>query len=61
VTPSVIRKALGRFDVKVEMSPEFRAYTAAEAETLLKAGRIKTMPDWDKALRRDLLEQAMKG
>jgi hypothetical protein len=27
----------------------------------LKAGRIKTMPDWDKALRRDLLEQAMKG
>jgi hypothetical protein len=33
----------------------------AEAEGLLKAGRIKAMPDWDRALRRDLLEQAMKG
>jgi ABC-type nitrate/sulfonate/bicarbonate transport system substrate-binding protein len=61
VTPSVVRKALGRFEIRVEMSPEFRAYTVAEAESLLKAGRIKTMPDWDKTLRRDLLEQAMKG
>ena len=46
MTPSVVRKALGRFDVKVEMSPEFRTYTVAETESLLKAGRIKTMPDW---------------
>ena len=61
VTPSVVRKALGRFDVKVEMGPEFRAYTMAEAESLLKAGRIKTMPDWERTLRRDLLEQAAKG
>jgi ABC-type nitrate/sulfonate/bicarbonate transport system substrate-binding protein len=61
VSPSVVRKALGRFEIKVEMSPEFRAYTVAEAESLLKAGRIKAMPDWDKTLRRDLLEQAMKG
>ncbi len=61
VTPAVVRKALGRFDVKVEMGPEFRAYAIAEAETLLKAGRIKSMPDWDRTLRRDLFEQAMKG
>jgi ABC-type nitrate/sulfonate/bicarbonate transport system substrate-binding protein len=40
VTPSVVRKALGRFEIRVEMSPEFRAYTVAEAESLLKAGRI---------------------
>ncbi|MBI2469256.1 MAG: hypothetical protein HYV62_15795 [Candidatus Rokubacteria bacterium] len=58
VTPSVVRKALGRFDVRVEMAPEFRAYAIAEAETLLKAGRIKTMPDWDRTRRRDLIEQA---
>ena len=61
VTPSVVRKALGRFDVKVEIGPEFRTYAVAEAEGLLKAGRIKTMPDWDRTLRRDLLEQAMSG
>jgi ABC-type nitrate/sulfonate/bicarbonate transport system substrate-binding protein len=61
LTPSVVRKALARFDVKVDMGPDFRAYAAAEAEGLLKAGRIKAMPDWDKTLRRDLLEQAMKG
>jgi NitT/TauT family transport system substrate-binding protein len=61
VTPSVVKKALGRFDVRVDMGSEFRAYAAAEAEGLLKAGRIKAMPDWDKAVRRDLLEQAMKG
>lgn len=61
VTPAVVRKALGRFDVKVEMGHDFRAYAIAEAETLLKAGRIKAMPDWDRTLRRDLLEQAMKG
>lgn len=61
VTPAVVRKALGRFDVKVEMGPEFRAYAIAEAETLLKAGRIKTMPEWDRTIRRDLFEQATKG
>jgi sulfonate transport system substrate-binding protein len=61
VSPSVVRKALGRFDVKVEMSPEFRAYTLAEAESLLKAGRMKTLPDWDKTLRRDLFDQAAKS
>lgn len=61
VTPSVVRKALGRFDVQVDMGPDLRAYAAAEAESLLKAGRISAIPDWDKALRRDLLEQAMKG
>jgi ABC-type nitrate/sulfonate/bicarbonate transport system substrate-binding protein len=61
VTPSVVRRALGRFDVKVEIGPEFRAYAVAEAEGLLRTGRIRSMPDWDKALRPDLLEQAMKG
>jgi len=61
VTPSVVSKALGRFDVQVEMGKDFRAYAAAEAETLLKAGRIKAMPEWGKTLRSDLLEQAMKG
>jgi NitT/TauT family transport system substrate-binding protein len=61
VTPSVVGRALGRFDVRVDMTPELRAYTVAEAEGLLKAGRIKALPDWDKAFRRDLLEQAMRG
>ncbi len=61
VTPAVVRKALGRFDVKVEMGHDFRAYAIAEAEALLKAGRIKAMPDWNRTLRRDLFEQAMKG
>ena len=61
VTPSVVRRALGRFDVRVEMGPEFRAYVTAEAEGLLKAGRIKAMPDWGRTLRRDLFEQALQG
>jgi hypothetical protein len=61
ITPTVVRKALGRFDVKVEMGPDFRAYVISEAEALLKSGRIKSMPDWNKALRRDLFEQALKG
>jgi len=61
VTPAVVRKALGRFDVKVDMGHDFRAYAMAEAETLLKAGRIKALPEWDRTLRRDLFEQAQKG
>jgi ABC-type nitrate/sulfonate/bicarbonate transport system substrate-binding protein len=61
VTPSVVRRALGRFDVKVEMGPEFRAYAIAEAESLLKGGRIKSMPAWDRVLRRDLFDQAVRG
>jgi len=61
VTPTVVRKALGRFDVRVEPGPEFRAYAVAEAEALLKAGRIKSLPDWDRTLRRDLFDQATKG
>jgi NitT/TauT family transport system substrate-binding protein len=61
VTPSVVRKALGRFEVKVDMGPEFRAYVTSEAEALLKGGRIKAMPAWDKVLRRDLFDQALRG
>jgi hypothetical protein len=61
LTPSVVRRALGRFDVQVDMGPDFRAYAMAEAEELLKAGRIKSLPAWETTLRRDLLEQAMKG
>lgn len=61
VAASTVRRALGRFDVRVEMGPEFRAYAAAEAESLVKAGRIKTVPDWNRALRRDLLEEAASG
>jgi len=61
VAPSVVQKALGRFDFGVEMRPDFRAYAETEAESLRRAGRIKVMPDWNRALRRDLLEQALKG
>jgi ABC-type nitrate/sulfonate/bicarbonate transport system substrate-binding protein len=61
LAPSVVHNALGRFDVQVDMRPDFRAYATAEAEELLKAGRIKSLPAWETALRRDLLEQAMKG
>ena len=61
VAPSVVEKALGRFDFRVEMGPEFLAYAEAEAEALRQAGRIKTMPDWNRALRRDLLEQALRS
>jgi len=61
VSASVIRRALGRFDVRVEMGPEFRAYAAAEGDSLLRAGRIKAIPDWNRVLRRDLLEEAANG
>lgn len=57
----MVGEGKGRFDVKVEMGPEFRAYAIAEAESLIRAGRLKAMPDGDKELRRDLFEQAMKG
>jgi hypothetical protein len=33
----------------------------AEAESLLEGGRIKSMPAWDRVLRRDLLDQAVRG
>lgn len=61
LTPSVVRKALSRFDVQVNIGPDFRAYAMAEAEGLLKTGRIKSMPVWETAIRRDLLEQATRG
>lgn len=57
----IIRNALSRLVVNPEYIPELPDYIVKQATALVKAGRLNKVPDPAKILRRDLLEQAMKG
>ena len=51
--------AIGRVEVGVGWPDDLEAYMTAQADELLKANKIKAMPDWNKAFRKDFLKKAM--
>jgi ABC-type nitrate/sulfonate/bicarbonate transport system substrate-binding protein len=51
--------ALGRVEVDPSWPDELKPYMQHHAEVLLKAKKIKAIPDWDKALRTEFMKKAM--
>ncbi len=60
VDRAIVRDAAARLDVNADFKPGLRAYLQETAESQLKAGQIKAIPDWSKALIFTFLEQAEK-
>ena len=61
INPKIIRNALSRLIVDPNYIPELPAYIKAQAEALVKSGRLDKVPDPDKILRRDLLQKVTKA
>lgn len=56
----VIEMAWKTMDLDVQFSePDMRAYLNTTAELLLRSGKLKQIPDWNKVLRLDLARKAM--
>jgi ABC-type nitrate/sulfonate/bicarbonate transport system substrate-binding protein len=53
-----LQKALSFVEVNPGFPTDLQAYMQEHAESLLKADKIKAMPDWKKAMRRDFMEKA---
>ena len=51
--------AIGRVEVGVGWPDDLEAYMAKQADELMKANKIKAVPDWSKAFRKDFLKKAM--
>ena len=51
--------AISRVEVGVGWPDDLEAYMTAQADELLKANKLKAMPDWNKAFRKDFLKKAM--
>ena len=51
--------AIGRVEVGVGWPDDLEAYMTRQADELMKANKIKAMPDWNKAFRKDFLKKAM--
>jgi ABC-type nitrate/sulfonate/bicarbonate transport system substrate-binding protein len=58
VTEGAIAKALGRYDIRVDFSPELREYLQITAQDLIREKSIASAPDWSKVLRTEFLEKA---
>ncbi len=52
-------KALGRVEVGPGWPDDLDPYMQHHAEVLLKAKKIKSIPDWNKAFRKDFMKKAM--
>src|SRR5579875_2750162 len=52
-------KALSRVEVGPDWPADLEPYMQHHAEILLRAKKIKTIPDWNKAFRKDFLKKAM--
>jgi len=52
------RKALATVDVSPGFPSDLSSYMQKQAEVLIKAKRIKAMPDWSKALRPEFMQRA---
>lgn len=59
VTEGAIAKALGRYDIRFDFSPELREYLQMTAEEQIRDKAIAKVPDWSKVLRTEFLQQAM--
>ena len=51
--------AIGRVEVGVGWPDDLEAYMTGQAEELMKANKLKAIPDWNKAFRKDFLKKAM--
>jgi NitT/TauT family transport system substrate-binding protein len=51
--------AIGRVEVGVGWPNDLEAYMSGQADILLKTNKIKAIPDWNKAFRKDFLKKAM--
>jgi ABC-type nitrate/sulfonate/bicarbonate transport system substrate-binding protein len=54
------KKALSAVDVNPGF-PDLKSYMQPHAESLLKANKIKAIPDWNKVLRSEFMKKAMAG
>jgi ABC-type nitrate/sulfonate/bicarbonate transport system substrate-binding protein len=54
-------KAMGRVEVDPGFPTDLAPYMQQQAEILLKAGQIKAIPDWSKALRPEFMAKARAG
>src|SRR5512135_1076597 len=51
--------AIGRVEVGVGWPDDLEAYMTGQADELMKTNKIKAIPDWNKAFRKDFLKKAM--
>ena len=61
MSKSTLQKALSKIEVKPQFPADFGGYMQEQAEILLKAKRIKAIPDWKKALRPEFMQKALKA
>ncbi len=58
MSPETFARAVGTIDVAPQFPADVKGYMQGEAQTLIKAGRIKEMPDWSRALRQEFMQKA---
>jgi sulfonate transport system substrate-binding protein len=59
VSEAVIAKAMSRYDIRFDFSPELRQYLEVTAAELQRDKAIARVPDWSRALRTEFLTKAM--
>lgn len=59
MSKDTFKKALSSIDVNPGFPPNLAPYMQGHAEVLMKAKRIKKMPDWNTALRPEFMKKAM--
>ena len=58
MAPETFAKAIARVEVGPGWPADIKPYMQKQAEMLLAAKKIKAIPDWNKALRKEFLKQA---
>jgi ABC-type nitrate/sulfonate/bicarbonate transport system substrate-binding protein len=61
VSDAVIKLMLSKLDVNPDFTPGLKTYLEHESSLLIQQKNIEAMPDWDRLLNRDLLQQATGG
>src|SRR6185437_1668933 len=61
MSPETFQTAMGRVQVDPGFPSDIQSYLQAQAEILIKAKLIRTMPDWSKALRPEFMKKARGG
>ena len=61
ITTAMIRSMMKNFRVEPEISPEFIAYIKKEAQAMVAAGKLKSEPDFARAVAPEMLEKARKA
>jgi sulfonate transport system substrate-binding protein len=59
VSEAVIVKAMARYDIRFDFSPELRQYLETTAEELQRDKAITRVPEWSRALRTEFLTKAL--